>query len=567
MLPDKRAGERLEAEGPKQARFAHGVSRPGASSASGNSAATQSAGSQHEPLVDEVAVESVHQAQPLPEVESKLENAHEYIQVPQAATQQQHMAHELPPLLFQPELPHNSVSDALGPGPAGAQLALPPHQLASGTDIHNQSAIPEPLAPHQQAAALSMEGSVHPHPEGLMYDMSQPGASLMMPSIVAAALSHQGAMGSELPGVTQSGTPMQDALSDAGDRPYRCPEPGCGFASKRKSNLTVHSRIHTRPRPPRRCRHPGCEFVACEGCNLKEHQRMHAGEKPYRCTQEGCTASFARVDHLTVHMRTHTGEKPYMCTHPGCTFAAAQQSNLHRHMQSHSSDKPYKCTEPGCSAAFSQSSNLVRHQRAHRGEKRFHCTHPGCNFAAAQLANVKRHMQAHTGERPYHCDWPNCASAFSQLANLVRHKRIHTAEKPFKCDQEGCLYSAAQRSNLQRHMQAAHGQIATLDSIQAAPVDPNQGNMLQQPQEHALPMHHAQEHAAAMHQQQAPMQQGPVGGDAQALQAMAHEQAMQIGHDATEQAMQAGREAEMHAQAAEAAAAANNPQMVMNSAG
>lgn len=127
------------------------------------------------------------------------------------------------------------------------------------------------------------------------------------------------------------------------------------------------------------------------------------------------------------------------------------------------------------------------------------------------------------------------------------------------------MYSAAQRSNLQRHMQAAHGQIAPLDTLQAAPVDPNQGNVMHQAQDHAGAMHHSQEHAAAMHQQQAvPIQQGQAGGDAQVLQAVAHEQAMQ---DA--QAIQAGQDAEAHAQAAAEAAqhAASNSQMVMHSAG
>ncbi len=595
MLTDKRPGEDLEAQTSKHAKYSHEQPKPGASSASGNSVATQSAGSQRQgPPAEEVAVDSVPQAQPQPEPqpEPKIEDAHEYIQEPQAASHpQQHMSHELPPLLFQPELPSNVAPDAMGPGINVAQLGFPSHQLPSAADMHNQAAVPEPAVPLQQAATLNMEGPVHPQAEGLMYDITQPGASLIMPSIVAAALSQQPGPSSEFPIVSQSGTPMQDALSDPGERPFRCSEPGCGFASKRKSNLTVHSRIHTRPRPPRRCRHPGCEFVACEGCNLKEHQRLHAGEKPYRCTQEGCTASFARVDHLTVHMRTHTGEKPYLCTQPGCNFAAAQQSNLHRHMQSHSAEKPYKCSEPGCNAAFSQSSNLVRHQRAHRGEKRFQCSHPGCNFCAAQLANVKRHMQAHTGERPYHCDWPNCASAFSQLANLVRHKRIHTAEKPFKCDQEGCLYSAAQRSNLQRHMQAAHGQGSPLEPIQTGPVEQGHAPVMEhgqgeehaplmhhgQEQEHAPPMHHMQqghapplhpgqeqEHALPMHHEQqetaALQQQEQAASIEQQRQAVSDGQAMHHGL-AAPQAVQHAQVEAVHRSAMPA-----NPQLVMNSA-
>ena len=466
MLSNKRPGEDLEADASKQPRLNHSdLPRPGHSSASGNSAATQSAGN-HPHIPEDTAVDSAPQLQP------KLESVNDYLNEAPVLTHPQHLGHELPPLLFQQELPQH-VTEAMGAASAALQLIAPPHQpqMPDNVDPHHGQ---DHLSALPQASALNMDASGVSQTDNLMYDLSQPGSSLMMPSLLAASLQQPSNISNDLQEDGQQEGSYQDANSDPADRPFKCPEPGCGFASKRKSNLTVHSRIHTRPRPPRRCRHPGCEFVACEGCNLKEHQREHAGEKPYRCSQEGCDASFARVDHLTVHMRTHTGEKPYLCSHPGCTFAAAQQSNLHRHMQSHSAEKPYKCTEPGCNAAFSQSSNLVRHQRAHRGEKRFQCTHPGCNFAAAQLANVKRHMQCHTGERPYHCDWPNCQSAFSQLANLVRHKRIHTAEKPFKCDQEGCLYSAAQRSNLQRHMQTAHGQTMPLDPSQTLPLGPEQ---------------------------------------------------------------------------------------------
>lgn len=128
------------------------------------------------------------------------------------------------------------------------------------------------------------------------------------------------------------------------------------------------------------------------------------------------------------------------------------------------------------------------------------------------------------------------------------------------------MYSAAQRSNLQRHMQAAHGQIAPLDGISAAPVDPNQGSPMHQPQEHMVPLH-TQEHAAAMHQQ-APLQQGHMGTDGHAMQAVSREQAMQ--DVSGEQAMQAAHVAGMHPQAAaesHASAAPSNPHMAMNPAG
>ncbi|KAL0053714.1 hypothetical protein WJX82_009781 [Trebouxia sp. C0006] len=223
MLTDKRPGEDLEAETSKHAKYSHELPGTGASSVSGNSVATQSAGSQRNgPPAEEVAVDSVPQAQPQPEPQPKIEDAHEYIQEPQAASHpQQHMSHELPPLLFQPELPSNIAPEALGPGINVAQLGFPSQQLPSAAEMHSQAAVPDSAVPLQQAAALNMEGPVHPQAEGLMYDITQPGAGLIMPSIVAAALSQQPGPSSDFPIVSQSGTPMQDALSDPGDRPFR----------------------------------------------------------------------------------------------------------------------------------------------------------------------------------------------------------------------------------------------------------------------------------------------------------------------------------------------------------
>lgn len=135
MLTDKRPGEDLEAQTSKHAKYSHELPRPGASSASGNSVATQSAGSQRNgPPAEEVAVDSIPQPQaqpqPEPQPQPKIEDAHEYIQEPQAAShQQQHMSHELPPLLFQSELPSNVAPEAMGPGISVAQLGFPSHQL------------------------------------------------------------------------------------------------------------------------------------------------------------------------------------------------------------------------------------------------------------------------------------------------------------------------------------------------------------------------------------------------------------------------------------------------------
>ena len=118
-------------------------------------------------------------------------------------------------------------------------------------------------------------------------------------------------------------------------------------------------------------------------------------------------------------------------------------------------------------------------------------------------------------------------------------------------------------------MQAAHGHIPPLDGAPAAPVDPNQGHLMHQPQEHVVPLHHTQEHAAAMHQQQAaPLHQEHMGAEGQAVQAVPHAQAMQGVSDG--QAMQNTHDAGVHPQAAaetHASAAPSNPLSVVNTAG
>ena len=49
----------------------------------------------------------------------------------------------------------------------------------------------------------------------------------------------------------------------AGDKPYRCNAPGCGYASSDSGALQRHSRLHSGQRPAR-CDFPGCSYAVSD---------------------------------------------------------------------------------------------------------------------------------------------------------------------------------------------------------------------------------------------------------------------------------------------------------------
>ncbi|XP_065346837.1 zinc finger protein 85-like [Cloeon dipterum] len=88
---------------------------------------------------------------------------------------------------------------------------------------------------------------------------------------------------------------------------------------------------------------------------FSEHvRRDHIGEKPHKCAQ--CGKAFFKKSDLTVHTRIHSNDKPYICGTCGKTFSHV--SHIIRHERIHSGVRPYSCDVCGKAFAQSTALRM-----------------------------------------------------------------------------------------------------------------------------------------------------------------------------------------------------------------
>lgn len=182
-----------------------------------------------------------------------------------------------------------------------------------------------------------------------------------------------------------------------GDRPYKCPHPGCEKAFTQLSNLQVSTLGTSREwgqSPEHLPPPPGTEPRG----GLRTGSTVVVGLGPDAC---GCWGSpgplapkpFLMPAVLQSHQRQHNKDKPYKC--PNCYRAYTDSASLQIHLSAHAIKhaKAYCCSM--CGRAYTSVSGAVGSTRGMGGgtdPQLCHSPFP----SALQETYLMKHMSKHT---------------------------------------------------------------------------------------------------------------------------------------------------------------------------
>ncbi|OXB60721.1 hypothetical protein ASZ78_006084, partial [Callipepla squamata] len=92
-------------------------------------------------------------------------------------------------------------------------------------------------------------------------------------------------------------------------------------------------------------------------------RRIHTGDRPYKCPHPGCEKAFTQLSNLQSHQRQHNKDKPYKC--PNCYRAYTDSASLQIHLSAHAIKhaKAYCCSM--CGRAYTSETYLMKHMSKH----------------------------------------------------------------------------------------------------------------------------------------------------------------------------------------------------------
>jgi len=87
------------------------------------------------------------------------------------------------------------------------------------------------------------------------------------------------------------------------EQPYACPVPNCSKCFGSKFNLKRHiDMVHL---GCNRFICSQCRKVLKSKQNLEQHLHIHIGDRPFRCPEPGCGQNFRQGSLLSLHKKSH----------------------------------------------------------------------------------------------------------------------------------------------------------------------------------------------------------------------------------------------------------------------
>ncbi len=252
--------------------------------------------------------------------------------------------------------------------------------------------------------------------------------------------------------------------SHSKERPFECPEPGCGCAFKKRDHLLRHQESHR--------------------TNPEELVRLKEVEPPdsdglFSCDREGCGKKFSERKKLNLHVKTHSDARPFKCPAEGCGRAYKKREHLKRHQDSahrkkgedeeEEEEEETRFSCPSCPSDFASRQALKKHTRkAHpptqqqqqqqtsssSSSNRHPC--PECGMTFPKRGHLSAHLaREHDGQLPHAC--PECPARFAFPNKLRLHRlKRHTSRA---CSEEGCGEQFRTFGELRRHLADKHPKV------------------------------------------------------------------------------------------------------------
>lgn len=238
------------------------------------------------------------------------------------------------------------------------------------------------------------------------------------------------------------------------DKPFVCDIPGCRKAFIKNKTLELHLRTHTDERPFK-CPETGCGQMYTRSWHLRRHQsKAHSIKEKHLwpCEYTSCGKNYHCRDALKKHVAIihleHGGR--HFCR--VCDLSFSKHQRLRIHMYQHTGVLPYSCAHLGCGRSFLLPSKLRAHEKVHTGYKCEKC--PSATFPT--WSALRKHFHgSHSLKR---C--PLCDKTFTRNFHLECHLKTHEdSRNAICCPNEGCEKSYFEEKNLNAHIKAAHGNI------------------------------------------------------------------------------------------------------------